>query len=42
MLIDNKAQGQLDVKSVDKAGKTPIHYVVNPIKYGSYENINIL
>ena len=26
----------------DKVGRNPVHYVVNPLKYGSYENVAIL
>ena len=33
---------ELDKNMVDIDGKTPIHYVVNPLEYGSYENIEIL
>ena len=28
--------------SVDKHGKSIIHYIVNPIKFGSYENTELL
>ena len=42
LLLDNKQQGLLDQSVKDKSGKTPVHYVVNPIKFGSYENVNIL
>lgn len=28
--------------SVDKKGKTPIHHVVQPLEFGSYENEAIL
>jgi len=31
-----------DVNQKDKQGKTPVHHVVNPLPYGSYENIKIL
>ena len=27
---------------VDKLGKTAMHHVVNPLKYGSYENVTLL
>lgn len=30
------------MKIQDKSGKTAIHYVINPIKFGSYENTSIL
>ena len=42
LLLDNKDQGQLNLSIKDKSGKTPVHYVVNPIKFGSYENVEIL
>lgn len=32
----------IDKNMADKSGKTPVHYVVNPLEYGSYENITIL
>lgn len=35
-------QKDLDVNMRDKEGKTPIHYVVNPIPAGTYENVEIL
>ena len=31
-----------DTKQKDKQGKTPVHHVVNPLPYGSYENTKIL
>lgn len=31
-----------DVKQQDKFGKTPVHYVVSPLSYGSYENMEML
>lgn len=31
-----------DIKQKDNFGKTPVHYVVNPLPYGSYENVKIL
>ena len=35
-------QEGLDFSQKDKDGKTPIHYVVNPVRAGSYENVDIL
>ena len=42
MLIENREQGQLLLDTRDQAGKSVVHYLVNPIKYGSYENIELL
>jgi hypothetical protein len=33
---------KFEVNSVDKHGKSVIHYVVNPVAYGSYENNKLL
>ena len=41
MLITNKNKG-LDKKVKDAKGKTAVHYVVNPCKFGSYENTKLL
>lgn len=41
-LITNKNEGQLNVYNVDKGGKSAAHVVVNPCKYGSFENMHIL
>jgi ankyrin repeat protein len=38
-LLQNKS---LDKSHVDTFGKNAIHYVVNPLEYGSYENVDIL
>jgi len=38
-LLHNKA---IDVNHVDKQGKNAVHYVVNPVEFGSYENVEIL
>ena len=32
----------IDTNAVDGKGKTPIHHVVNPLEYGSYENVELL
>lgn len=42
ILLENKKALNFDTKGRDKAGKTAVHYVVNPIRFGSYENVNIL
>jgi hypothetical protein len=41
-LIQNKKEGNLNVANADLAGKTASHLVVNPCKYGSFENVYIL
>jgi len=41
-LISHAAIGKLMIDSQDKDGKSAVHYVVNPIGYGSYMNITIL
>lgn len=33
---------KIDVNHVDKQGKNAVHYVVNPVEFGSYENVEIL
>lgn len=33
---------KFDVKYVDLQGKNAIHYIVNPVEFGSYENLEIL
>lgn len=42
MLLDNAKSGNINKSCQDKAGKSAAHYVVNPIKFGSYENVNML
>ena len=37
-----KYANNIDADAVDNYGKTPIHYVVNSHKNGSYENIKLL
>ena len=37
--LDHK---DIDRNMTDNSGKTPVHYVINPLEYGSYENITIL
>jgi hypothetical protein len=41
-LIQNKNEGNLNTNNADLAGKTACHLVVNPCKYGSFENVYIL
>jgi predicted DNA-binding WGR domain protein len=41
-LISHAAIGKLMIDSQDKDGKSAVHYVVNPVGYGSYMNITIL
>ena len=40
-LINNKEKGLLR-NHTDNEGKNAIHYVVNPAKYGSFENVTML
>lgn len=42
LLINNREAGGLDPKVQDVAGKSAVHFVVNPVLFGSYENTNIL
>jgi hypothetical protein len=36
------AQKGINVQQKDALGKTVVHYVVNPLPYGSYENVKLL
>jgi ankyrin repeat protein len=42
LLMDNKMHGPIGTDCQDKLGKSAAHYVVNPIRFGSYENVRIL
>ncbi len=42
ILLENKKALNINPNNQDKAGKTAVHYVVNPLRYGSYENLQIL
>ena len=42
ILMDNKAALNVNTEAQDKAGKSPVHYVINPLPYGSYENVELL
>jgi hypothetical protein len=42
LIFDNKKALQLNTEGQDKAGKSAAHFVINPVRYGSYENIEIL
>jgi hypothetical protein len=42
LIFDNKKELQLNTEGQDKAGKSAAHFVINPVRYGSYENIEIL
>ena len=42
MIFDNKTQLKLNTNAQDKAGKSAVHYVINPVRYGSFENLEIL
>jgi len=37
-LVRNKDVGKLNVEQKDKTGRSIAHYVVSPIRFGSYEN----
>lgn len=41
-LIVNASVGRLRGDNQDRAGKSSAHFVVNPCKFGSYENVQIL
>lgn len=40
-LISNKNSGKLHINSQDNEGKSAFHYVVNPVGFGSYENVQM-
>ena len=40
-LINNIDKG-LVINHQDKDGKSAIHHVVNPVQYGSFENVELL
>jgi len=42
MLFENKSKLYLNVQGQDKAGRSAAHYVVNPVRFGSFENVEIL
>lgn len=42
LILDNKKTLFVHKECQDKAGKSAVHYVVNPEKFGSYENVEIL
>jgi ankyrin repeat protein len=42
MLFENKKALNFNPHGQDKAGKSATHFVINPIRYGSYENLEIL
>jgi len=42
LLINNREAGGLDPKMQDVAGKSAVHFVVNPVLFGSYENTHLL
>jgi hypothetical protein len=41
-LLANDISAKINKECQDKTGKSAVHYVVNPIKFGSYENVNVL
>lgn len=42
ILLENKKALNVNINGQDKAGKSAVHYVVNPLKFGSFENVTIL
>jgi ankyrin repeat protein len=42
MLFENKKTLKFNTSGQDKAGKSAAHFVINPIRFGSYENVEIL
>lgn len=42
VLFENKSNLHINLAGQDKAGKSAAHYVVNPVRFGSYENVEIL
>ena len=42
ILLENKKSLRVNVNGQDKAGKSAAHYVVNPLRYGSFENVELL
>jgi hypothetical protein len=42
LMLENKKTLNLNTKAQDKAGKSACHYVINPVRFGSYENVEIL
>lgn len=42
LLFDNKKALLVNTQGQDKAGKSAAHYVVNPVRFGSFENVDIL
>ena len=42
MLFENKKTLQFNTSGQDKSGRSAAHYVINPIRFGSYENVEIL
>ena len=42
MMLENKQSLHPNTQGQDKAGKSAAHYVVNPVRFGSFENVEIL
>lgn len=42
LIFDNKRTLNINLRAQDKAGRSACHYVVNPVRFGSYENVEIL
>lgn len=40
-LISHASAGKLLINTQDEEGKSAFHYVVNPVGFGSYENVQI-
>lgn len=42
LFLDNIKSTSVNKEGQDKAGKSACHYVINPVRFGSYENTAIL
>ena len=42
ILLENQKALNVNPVCQDKIGKSAAHYVVNPVRFGSYENVEIL
>lgn len=42
ILLNNTKALRINTEGQDKAGKSAVHYVINPLRYGTFENVLIL
>ena len=42
IFLENKKTLHINLAGQDKAGRTAAHYIVNPLRYGSFENVEML